>query len=390
MPAPMSKVIVEPGRRGACPTLAVPMRTGDGLLARVRLAGNRLAPAQLRGLADLALAHGNGMAEITARGNLQIRGLTPASAPPFAAAVAALVPIETGLVIDTSPIAGEDPAEKADPRAPAARIRSGAAALGGRLGPKVSVVVDGAGQFSLAALKADIRLLALDGARWAVRLGGGRPQVMDADGAVAAALAVLNALAALGPDARATDLFPASAPPAPADAALPPLSSLRLHDGHSRPVALPFGQMEAKTLGDLADLAGAAGVATIRLAPGHLLLLDKAPAALVARAAGLGFITDAADPRLGISACVGSEGCAAGHVAARRLAAELAPHLPAHRRLHVSGCAKGCAHPRAADLTLVGRADGIGLVRNGRAGDTPEQIVEAAGLGAVLARREGR
>ncbi len=52
--------------------------------------------------------------------------------------------------------------------------------------------------------------------------------------------------------------------------------------------------------------------------------------------------------------------------------------------LHVSGCAKGCAHAGPAALTLVGRDGRYDLVRNGRAGDAPtltglsvEQIVAA-------------
>jgi len=39
--------------------------------------------------------------------------------------------------------------------------------------------------------------------------------------------------------------------------------------------------------------------------------------------------------------------------------------------LHVSGCAKGCAHPGATDLVLVGSEVGTGLVMNGTARDEP-------------------
>ncbi|WIY54457.1 precorrin-3B synthase [Devosia sp. YIM 151766] len=376
-------------RRGDCPTLDAPMQTGDGLLARMRVAGNRLTPQQLAAIARLARQHGNGLVEVTARGNLQIRGLTPASVPRFAEAASSLVTIETGLVVDISPIAGEDPEEKADPRPLAAGIRTAAASVTGKLGPKVSVVIDGNGQLSLAAVKADIRLVALDAARWSVMLGQGKPQIMDTESAVAAAIAVLNALAALGAEARAADLFP----PASTTASAPAPrgwngGNLVLSDGHANPIALPFGQMHANALIELAIHAEACRVRTIRLAPGHAILLDNAPDVLIDRAATLGFITSPTDPRRHISACIGSDGCASGHIAARRLAAQLAPHLPSGRRLHVSGCAKGCAHPRPADLTLVGRADGIGLVIDGRAGDTPRQVVDEAGLLPALAARQ--
>jgi len=39
--------------------------------------------------------------------------------------------------------------------------------------------------------------------------------------------------------------------------------------------------------------------------------------------------------------------------------------------LHISGCAKGCAHPRRAALTLVADAGHYSLVREGKAGDAP-------------------
>src|SRR5690606_13656033 len=110
-----------------------------------------------------------------------------------------------------SPLAGSDPLEKADAADLAGRIREAASPLAAQLGPKISVVIDGAGQISLAALKADIRLYARHRHEWSVSLGGGKPQVMDADGAVSATVAVLGALAAIGPLARATALFPARA-----------------------------------------------------------------------------------------------------------------------------------------------------------------------------------
>lgn len=388
--------IIGPARRGACPTLDAPLQTGDGLLARVRIAGNRLTPHQLAELARLAIAHGNGIVEITARGNLQIRGLTPTSAPLLARAVSASLPIETGLVIDVSPLAGDDPDEIADPRPLAECIRKAAAPMTGRLGPKVSVVIDSGGQISLTALKADIRLSATSTLHWAVTLGSGKPQVMDADGAVSAVIAMLGALAALGVEARATDLFPASGPLPPHP--IPPSKgtggrgpTLETLNGHTAPIALPFAQIHGKALIAFADLAAFAGLTTFRFAPGHALLLDNAAPSLIADAARLGFITDPADPRLRVSACIGSEGCASGHIAARRLGAALAPNLPEGKHLHVSGCSKGCAHPRPDDVTLVGRADGIGLVIAGSAGDTPSHILDEPGLiPALAALRETR
>ena len=384
----LTGIVAEPARRGACPTLYAPMQTGDGLLARVRVARARLTPADLAAVAKMADQHGNGLIEITGRGNLQVRGLRPDTAPTFAEAVAALLPVETGLTIDISPIAGDDPEELADPRPLADAIGRGAAGMAERLGPKVSVVIDGGGQICLATLKADIHLRAQPRIGWAVTLGGGKPQHMDDECAVTTALAALGALAAIGPEARATDLFPVrdkvSGPASSADSRVLVRwrSRLDLAQGHSRAIALPFGAARSAEIIALCDAAMASKVTRIRLAPEHILLLDNAPDALIAQAAELGFITRADDPRNRVSACIGSGGCASGHIAARDLAVKLAPRLPTGQTLHVSGCSKGCAHPRATDLTLVGQADGIGLVFAGRAGDTPSKLLDAAALSA--------
>ena len=62
-------------RRGACPSLATPMMTGDGLLVRLRPARPGFTFGQFRSLCPRRRETcGNGILEITARGNLQIRG----------------------------------------------------------------------------------------------------------------------------------------------------------------------------------------------------------------------------------------------------------------------------------------------------------------------------
>ncbi|NGP18622.1 hypothetical protein [Devosia aurantiaca] len=162
--------------------------------------------------------------------------------------------------------------------------------------------------------------------------------------------------------------------------------ALRLLSGTTTPIALPFGAVHAGVLLQLAQAAGE----SIRLAPGHMLLFDNASPALIETAQRLGFITRSDDPRLRISACIGSDGCASGFMPARRLAARVAKQAPPGKSLHVSGCGKGCAHPRRADVTLVGRADGIGLVIDGRAGDTPVQVLDEAGIVPAFADLDRR
>ncbi|TIQ72816.1 MAG: precorrin-3B synthase, partial [Mesorhizobium sp.] len=89
-------------RRGACPALSAPMQTGDGLLVRLNPVAGGLLPKSLIALGESALRHGNGIIEVTARGSLQIRGLTPASARLLAMEVDALgIAVRTGVPVET-------------------------------------------------------------------------------------------------------------------------------------------------------------------------------------------------------------------------------------------------------------------------------------------------
>jgi precorrin-3B synthase len=374
-------------RRGACPTLDAPMQTGDGLLARLRIEGRRMTPDQLTAICALAAEHGNGLIEVTDRGNLQVRGLTDASAAPFARRAEATFKILRGLVVETPPLAGDDPTELADPRPLAGSIRAASALIANRLGPKVTVVVDGNGRLNLSALKADIRLTAIGSNQWACSVGG-RSDVILRNEALMITLGHLRQIANLGKDARADDLPGTVAPPRPAKD-ISPIGTFALRDATATGIALPFGSCDHATLAALASVAQHHGVSEFRLAPHHALLAVGATPAFIAEAAALGFITTVDDPRTRISACIGSDGCASGHVPARTIAANLAPNLAPATDLHVSGCNKGCAHPRPADITLVGQPDGYGLVIDGRAGDTPQAALRADQLESAVATRQG-
>ena len=103
-----------PLARGACPALAAPMQTGDGLLVRLNsVAAGFLSPAALSGVADAAFRHGNGIVEVTARGSVQMRGLAPATVGPLAEDVDALgISPRTGLPVETPALAGLDPVKQ--------------------------------------------------------------------------------------------------------------------------------------------------------------------------------------------------------------------------------------------------------------------------------------
>ena len=400
-------------RRGICPGLADPMPTGDGLLAR--LAVVRAIPLDaFAALCTAAQAHGNGIIEITSRGSIQVRGLTARSAPAFAAAVEALDIADgaNGRVL-SNPLAGLDPHELFDVTGIARRLREllMESGLTAKLAPKASVVIDGGGAFHLDAIPCDIRLraeAASGGIRFHVALasGGARTTSLGTiapEHAVEAVLALLHAIAAYGPTARARNLpdparftrYPS--PEAAGENASPAAEPIGIHrlrdDSVALGLGLPFGHSEADTLQNLIEEARRANVISLRPAPARvLLLIGVVPAqvsGLIAKADRLGFITKPNDPRRRVVACAGSPACLAAEIATRALAPAIAATARLDRKttIHVSGCAKGCAHPASADLTIVGVSGRCGIVPNGRAQDAPIEVVAAGDLPARLVQR---
>jgi precorrin-3B synthase len=398
--------------RSSCPRLAAPMSTGDGLLARLVPAGSILIDA-FAALCAAAGTHGNGIVEISARGSLQVRGLTPVSAPLFAAEVEGLgidlcnsVPVLAGPLPD-------DPTALIDAHALAARLRERLDAAALILAPKVSVIVDGGGHPHLDALAADVRLRAVhtaEGIKLLVLLAGdagsatplGLVASRDAPEAV---LTFLSMIAALGPDARARDLVRSEAVRVLADRleapihlpARPPAETIGLHrlkgGACTIGVALEFGQAQANDMVVLAGIAKANGANWAVTAPGRTLLLgpigEMTGFALATAADHLSFVVDARDARRRVVACPGAPSCASGLIPARALAAEIASALSPSQAgvaVHVSGCAKGCARPAPAPLTLVGTERGCGVVRHGTPRATPERHIDMRDLTAEAVR----
>jgi precorrin-3B synthase len=410
--------IVNPRRRGGCPGLTAPMQTGDGLLVRL-LSGATIGLDAAAALCAAARRHGNGIIEITARGSIQIRGLTAASAPAFAEAVAALrIDAGDGVPILTDPLAGLEPHQTIDALGLAAALRQRLAAsssFAAMLGPKVSVVIDAGTNLHLDAMRADIRLRACS-AGWHVGLGGDAASATPI-GAVAPADALelvarlLETMAHHGPQARAHDLIRRHGPdefravvaerlidtagPAPRPRSEPigthPLRDERLGLG----IGLAFGHTDANACENLIEAARRAGALGLRTAPGRALLIigvtsETAPA-LAARAESLGFITQRDDPRRNVVACAGAPICASAEIPARALAPLIsnaaAGLLDGSLTVHLSGCPKGCAHPGTSALTIVGAPNGCcGLVVDGRARDQPAATTAAAAVTSALKR----
>lgn len=347
------------------------MMSGDGLIVRVRPRAGKLTAGQLRNLALLSQKYGNGVIDLTSRANLQIRGVAEAdyaSLPEELLAANLLDPTpadEARRNVLTTPFWSEgDGTEALHDRLVAELERLPA------LPAKMGIALDTGHHPVLAAVSADFRF----------ERGREVPLILRADGAVTGVAVtsdtMMPQLAALaqwfvasgGSEAGrmrkhlASVTLPARFQGAvPAEPATPP-------DAGAHPngflVGVAFGAMNAESLLTLIDTTG---VCVVRVTPWRLLLLEGVDQVLTDD-----FITAPGSLLTTVHACPGAPLCSQAEAETRALAQRLAPGIPDGRLLHVSGCAKGCALPRTADITLVGVRGKFDLVRAGTAWDEPE------------------
>ena len=396
-----------PAIKGWCPTLLSPMQSGDGWLARVKPSAGCVSAEASRLIADAARRQGNGHIDLTSRANLQIRGLSPCSAQAFAEIIIGAGLANTNPLLESvrnvmaSPFGPDDPSASFDSHVVARDIEAmlvGEPGLWG-LPSKFGFLVDGGGALPLAGITADIMVRPGEGAL-TVHLDGGTRAALCAPSSLAESVKAL-ALAfqrlsaqrnenprrmralvmAVGEDAIYAE---SRLPMAQASPGLTPegkspicLISLVNQERSVFGVGLPFGRIEADALRALADISERYGDGNLRTTPWRALLLTGVSASNAATLAeevtDLGLITDPADPRPNIFACVGAPSCMSASVDARGDAARLAGAIRATRddSLHVSGCSKSCVHRGPASLTLVGRDGRYDLIRNGSAADRP-------------------
>ncbi|KIN75386.1 Precorrin-3B synthase [Sulfitobacter noctilucae] len=360
-----------PEVKGYCPGALRPMQSGDGIVVRIRPFNGRLRRAQADGIATLAAAHGNGMLDLSSRGNLQIRGVTEKSYPALIEGLRHMGLLDPDPEIESrrnllvTPFwqtGGET--ETLAPALTEALSQPGGPALPGKFG----FAVDTGREAVLQTASADIRLERdAGGGLILVADGSGKGKLVTTETAIAEAMA----LAEWFMDTRTSETrmaaLLASGASLPADHFVPRQQQSYVPTPGYTPlgamVGLAFGQLPVKTLASLAKQGG------LRMTPWRMLLVESARDLPDVK----GLITDSGNPLLRVVACTGAPDCAQGLAKTRPIARKLAPHLGPDQMLHISGCAKGCAHPRAAPLTVTATTDGFDLIRNGRASDPPAQ-----------------
>lgn len=384
----------------SCPGVLRLHEAADGPLARVRVPGGRLEPAQLRALAEAARDLADGNIELTSRGNVQLRRVSDAGAITDRLVEAGLLPSATHervRNIIASPLSGRiGGLADVHPLVPALDAGLLAAPrLAGLPGRVLFTLDDGRGDVS--GLGPDIGVHAVGADEFALLLAGGDSGLrLSAADSVDVMLAAAHEFLELRGDdpgrwrlheiergaERVIDRLGLSAGTERLDfptAQSIPIGWLEQDDGSvALGVGVRLGSLPARTAEFIAAVER-----PVHLTPWRsLVITDLAEwtAEQVVRVlAPMGLIFDADSPWLLVSACAGQPGCAKSHtdvradasdaVGAGRVlpgpAAPIDPPPPASAadvavagRQHWSGCDRRCGRPRGEVTDIVALGEG--------------------------------
>ncbi|HEY4280702.1 MAG TPA: hypothetical protein VGM91_20965 [Conexibacter sp.] len=409
-----------------CPGVLRLHDAGDGLLARVRVPGGRLDVLALTALAD-STALGNGLAELTSRASVQIRGLAASAALPLAGVLerGGLLPsrahdrarnvlgspvagrLAGSLVATDSLVSAFDRALCADPLLASlpARLLFGIDDGAGLVDlglVDVGLVAEGGAGAAGSADAGDGALAARDDAAFRIWLDGVPTGLRcTADEAVELLVQVAHAFLAVRaelaptawhvgdlPDGAAAlaaalgSTVASRAPHAPSVTVLKP-GTVAQRDGRVALTALPpLARLEWAQLAGLAELLAAEGLADVRLAASRTVTLPDVPVAREAAVRdglrALGLVVDADSGWRGLTACSGLGACRRALIDVRAAAAERAERRGADAPSeHWSACERRCGMKRDVPIGIVAGETTL-AVRVG------EQVREAADVDDAL------
>jgi precorrin-3B synthase len=355
----------------ACPGALQVHQAADGALVRVRLPGGMITATQLATLARVSSGLGSGTLELTARGNVQLRGITDVTAAAETIASVGLLPSATHervRNIVASPLSGRV-GGRADVRKWVGELDAAIcneprlAELGGRFWFSVDD-----GRADVSGLGADVGVhVLLDGI--ALLLTGHDTGVRVDDVVDALVSVALRFVEIRGKAWRVTELEDPTVllPGAALGARFPPVTRppvgwIGQDDGRvTLGAAVPLGVLSASTAEYLAAID-----APIVITPWRSVLvcdLDEPVAdAALRMLAPLGLVFDENSPWLNVSACTGSPGCAHSAADVRADAVQaLDAAYPVHR--HFVGCERACGSPQTGEV-LIATGTGYRLLRS--------------------------
>jgi precorrin-3B synthase len=350
----------------------------DGRLARVRVPGGRLSGAALLTLAAAAEELGNGLLDVTARANLQLRGLRAGdevgadlATRLHAAGLLPSVAHDRARNVLASPLAGRAPGALDEVDDVVALLDAGICASGALrdLPGRFCFLADdgtGAGR----EIGPDVIVVARGGGRFGVALDG-RELDFEDDGSAAVAVAVraAEALVDYSGDAWRLSETPGGARTIAAALGLglePVARAVRTRtfgpgavsqrDGRVALTALaPLGQLWPGLLRELARLSPG-GVRLSARRTLTLVDLDGGQVAPMREAlAAVGLVLDAASGWVGLTACAGTGACPRARLDVRAAACARALTRAARDPAeHWAACDRRCGELPATPVSIAG------------------------------------
>jgi precorrin-3B synthase len=404
-----------------CPGIRHAVPAKDGMLIRIRTPGGLIDGAQLKAIARAAQKFAHPTLDITARANIQLRGIRQENLESLVETLtlAGLIPStphDRVRNITTSPLAGLDSEELIDTR-PLVRqldrelIDDPTLAS---LPPKFSFLIDGGGRrFDTDTADVGLMAVAVSGeVRFHLTIGGTATQLgvhvdRAAECMAEAARACLAISKAYGLPSRAKKI--ASVPgafanlvlrlshlmqPCPSPVNMPDISQIptgilpgaRADTVHIVP-SIPLGRLTAEQAVAVAEI-NMRHEGDLRLASWRGLVLGSMPASaredVVHELRAIGLSCDLSDGYSGLAACAGLSGCASALADVRQDAALLARRLSENKAdkgwtVNFSGCDKRCAMRNGATVELVATPSGYSLKIDGevfRSECSPEAAID--------------
>lgn len=330
-------------RKGWCPGAWRPMRAADGWLVRIKPWCGYLSPDQAQGLAALAQRWAQPQLTVTQRAHLQLRGVSQAGLPALQQGLHELGLLDPDAAAESrrnvlvQPFwqPGDVTHTVADALSAALREATDVA-----LPAKLGFAVDTGMRPCLREASADVRIERRGEALLVYADGATAGRCVAADVAAHAALelARLFSDSGAGRHQRVADWVRAGGLPAywqrDAVADAPRWEPTLGCTAVGWLLGVAWGRLPAATLSTLGAKGG------VRLTPWRAVLSEGLQSAIDEAA----LVWRAEDPRWRTAVCTGQPGCGHAQGTTQDVAQALAPWLPGWARLHVTGCAKGCAH----------------------------------------------
>ena len=361
-----------PAAKGWCPSALRPMKSGDGLLVRIKPNFGQLNSKQLLVLADCLDDFGNGLVDITSRTNLQIRGVKEQNYSNLILKLQAEGLLGKSEKLDRLNVIVPPFIRKNSLTwRCASQVYSSVENLP-LLPEKFGFCIDCEESRYLTNQSGDIFIEGSSGSGLLLRCAGLKKAfstdennlISDVKKIIGWYLEKQNSEETERP-MRMRDVVSKNRFPWKTSNELkkPLLEEVTVgsYQGYFV-LAAPFGQLKSEHLRKLAAVNK-----KVQFTINRMLIVESLPGK------DHGLIDEPQDNRLKMNVCPGAPHCSSATIKTRHLAESLAhqKEFIIGRKVHISGCTKGCASPNSKDICIVGNEGSFDIVEKGYAWDKP-------------------